>query len=221
MVGRKAVASLADQHPYLPPQQQRSRDALTRILTGGEDLLRTAGADGFSMAAVAAAAGLPVGNIYRRFRGKFELIQAIREQVAERDLATVTERLKGVSDELRPFVGAYIGIMLDLFCGDDPIYAVFMDPRLQGVTHEACETGEEQIFALYKSGLSRRLPKAAMGDEDTIARVSYAIIVSAVQAKLISRDALIGALPMPALKAAFTDATLGYIDGQIPQRPTP
>ena len=58
----------------LKPQQRRSRAALARIVEAAEHLLRTNSIADFSMAAVAEAAGMPVGNIYRRFRGKDDLL---------------------------------------------------------------------------------------------------------------------------------------------------
>ena len=86
--------STFDLSPHvLRPQQRRSRAALARIVRAAEQLLRTSGIDDFSMAAVAQAAGMPVGNIYRRFRGKDELIQAIKEDVIARIEDAVTQRL--------------------------------------------------------------------------------------------------------------------------------
>src|SRR6202140_5785188 len=95
----------------LRPQQQRSRVALARIVEASQQLLRTSGIEDFSMAAVAQAAGLPVGNIYRRFRGKDELIQAIKEDVIARIEDAVTERLsrerfRDITSLIRGIVGA-------------------------------------------------------------------------------------------------------------------
>ena len=74
--------STFDTSPHvLRPQQERSRAALAKIVQAAEKILRKNGIDGFSMAAVAEAADLPVGNIYRRFKGKDELLQAIKHDV--------------------------------------------------------------------------------------------------------------------------------------------
>src|SRR5258708_37772993 len=83
-----------DTSPHvLKPQQDRSRAALSRIVNASQQLLKTSGLDGFSMAAVAEAAGLPVGNIYRRFRGKDDLLQPIHEAAIARLEDAVAERL--------------------------------------------------------------------------------------------------------------------------------
>jgi len=77
----------------LRPQQERSRAALAKIVQAAEKILRKDGIDGFSMAAVAESADLPVGNIYRRFKGKDELLQAIKHDVTSRIEMAVAARL--------------------------------------------------------------------------------------------------------------------------------
>src|SRR5258708_9483371 len=104
--------STFDTSPHvLKPQQDRSRAVLAGIVNASQQLLKTSGIDGFSMAAVAEAAGLPVGNIYRRFRGKDELLQAIKEDAIARIENAVTERLsrerfRDIPSLIRGIVGA-------------------------------------------------------------------------------------------------------------------
>ncbi len=92
--GRTPATSTFDISPHvLRPQQERSRAALAKIVQAAEKILRKDGIDGFSMAAVAEAADLPVGNIYRRFEGKDELLQAIKHDVTSRIEMAVAARL--------------------------------------------------------------------------------------------------------------------------------
>jgi AcrR family transcriptional regulator len=62
------------------PRQQRSRDSLERVLTAGVDVLAKEGWEGFTVAAVAKAAGVSVGMIYGRFENKDALFEAIHER---------------------------------------------------------------------------------------------------------------------------------------------
>jgi len=54
----------------LRPQQERSRAALAKIVQAAEKILRKDGIDGFSMAAVAEAADLPVGKHLSPLQGQ-------------------------------------------------------------------------------------------------------------------------------------------------------
>jgi AcrR family transcriptional regulator len=62
------------------PRQRRSRDSLERVLTAGVDVLAAEGWEGFTIAAVANAAGVSVGMIYGRFENKDALFEAIHDR---------------------------------------------------------------------------------------------------------------------------------------------
>lgn len=62
------------------PRQQRSRDSLERVLVAGIELLADEGWEGFTIAAVAKAAGVSVGMIYGRFENKDALFEAINDR---------------------------------------------------------------------------------------------------------------------------------------------
>lgn len=64
-----------------PPQQERSRRSLERILTAGADLLAERGYDGFAIAEVCSRAHVSAGALYGRFPSKDALILAIHEDV--------------------------------------------------------------------------------------------------------------------------------------------
>jgi AcrR family transcriptional regulator len=87
-----------------PPQQARSRAALRKVLASAEHVLVTGGLDNFTMAAVAEHAGVSIGAVYRRFDGKEQLLDAVKDRMlthlenqlaeavgnaAERDIAAV------------------------------------------------------------------------------------------------------------------------------------
>jgi len=80
-----------------PPKQARSRHTLHRLLSAAEALLEHGGLEAATVPAIAEAAGLSVGVVYRRFPDKDALIRA----VYERFFATVRDqnllRLKSVS----------------------------------------------------------------------------------------------------------------------------
>ena len=70
------------------PQQERSRHTLHRLLSAAEALLEHGGLEAATVPAIAEAAGVSVGVIYRRFPNKDALLRA----VYERFFATTAEQ---------------------------------------------------------------------------------------------------------------------------------
>ena len=80
---------------YRPPQQDRSRRALQKVLGAAESVLVAKGFDDFTMTAVAERADVSVGAIYRRFEGKDQLLDAVWDSLLakmESDLAAALDR---------------------------------------------------------------------------------------------------------------------------------
>ncbi len=79
---------------FRPPQQDRSRRALQKVLGAAESVLVAKGFDDFTMTAVAEQADVSVGAIYRRFQGKDQLLDAVWDSLLakmESDLATALD----------------------------------------------------------------------------------------------------------------------------------
>lgn len=63
-----------------PPKQARSRHTLHRLLSAAEALLEHGGLNAATVPAIAKAAGVSVGVVYRRFPDKDALMRAVYEQ---------------------------------------------------------------------------------------------------------------------------------------------
>jgi len=70
----------ARQAPAQPPQQERSRATLERILAACEELLDERLFEQLTMGAIAERAQVAVGTLYTRFRSKEELLPALFER---------------------------------------------------------------------------------------------------------------------------------------------
>lgn len=64
----------------LPVVQGRGRLTLERLLDGAEQMLDFVGLEGATVPAIAAAAGVSVGNLYKRFPDKDALLKAVYER---------------------------------------------------------------------------------------------------------------------------------------------
>jgi len=64
----------------LPVVQQRGRLTLERLLDAAEQMLDFVGLEGATVPAIAAAAGVSVGNVYKRFPDKDSLLRAVYDR---------------------------------------------------------------------------------------------------------------------------------------------
>src|SRR5215471_4788198 len=74
----------------LAPKQARSRESLRKLLKAAAEVLGQHGVDGATIPRIAAHAGMTPGAVYRRFRDKDALLEAVILGMLERQ----TERLE-------------------------------------------------------------------------------------------------------------------------------
>jgi AcrR family transcriptional regulator len=167
--------STFDVSPHvLRPQQRRSRAALAKIVEASEQLLRTSGIDDFSMAAVAQAAGMPVGNIYRRFRGKDELIKAIKEDVIARIEDEVTERLSRERfRDIPSLIHGFVGAVSEAFSSDESVHRFLSSRSGDPVLCQIGSSGRRRIFLYYRDTLLPLLPHESAERAELLVRVSF------------------------------------------------
>jgi AcrR family transcriptional regulator len=67
--------------------QERGRKAVERLLGAAEKILESRGLDAATVPAIAAAAGMSVGNVYKRFPDKDSLLRAVYERFFAEALA--------------------------------------------------------------------------------------------------------------------------------------
>jgi AcrR family transcriptional regulator len=91
---------------FHPPQQARSRAALQRLLASAEHVLINDGPEELTIARVAEHAGVSVGGVYRRFAGKEQLIDAVKQALVERVEESVAAALEDAEPSLEGVVNA-------------------------------------------------------------------------------------------------------------------
>jgi AcrR family transcriptional regulator len=95
-----AKKSTRGEAPKLPrlrtnlPKQARSRLTVHRLLSAAEALLREGGLDAATVPAIASAAGVSVGVVYRRFPDKDNLLRAVYERFFQKVADENTVRLQ-------------------------------------------------------------------------------------------------------------------------------
>lgn len=99
--------------PYRPTERTRTRQAATRerLLGAAEDLLAERGYAGTGVAAVARAAEVATGTVYRHFGGREELLGEVYRRRSERELALAAgamgDRSRPAAERLAAAVEAF------------------------------------------------------------------------------------------------------------------
>ena len=210
--------STFDTSPHvLKPQQRRSRAALAKIVKATERLLRTNSIEDFSMAAVAQAAGMPVGNIYRRFRGKDELLQAIKEDAVMRIEDAVTEHLlRKRFRDIPSLVRGIVGAVSEAYSRDQGLHRFLFNRSVSDpVLTEIGSSGRRRIFAYYREALLPLLPNEALERAETLVRVSFHLMSAAMAAKACEDDWTLTDLSWADLSAEITTAAIAYLKASL------
>jgi AcrR family transcriptional regulator len=211
-------SSTFDTSPHvLKPQQRRSRAALARIVTGAERLLKTKSLEDFSMAAVAQAAGIPVGNIYRRFRGKDELLQAIKEDAIAGIENAVTERLSRERfRDIPSLIRGIVGAVSEAYSRDQGLHRFLFNRSISDpVLTEIGANGRRRIFAYYRDALLRLLPRESAERAETLVRVSFHLVSAAMAGKACADDWTLTDLSWNDLSAEISTAAIAYLEASV------
>jgi AcrR family transcriptional regulator len=210
--------STFDMSPHvLRPRQERSRAALAKIVQAAEKILRKDGIDGFSMAAVAEAADLPVGNIYRRFKGKDELLQAIKHDVTSRIEVAVAERLsKQEFSDIPSLVRAFVGAASKTFASDETLYRIVFESRTRNpVLNQIGLSGRRRVSAAYREALLPFLDSVPKARAELLVRVSFHLLASAIVGKARVDDGALTDLSWNVLGSEIGTAAIAYLETSI------
>jgi AcrR family transcriptional regulator len=132
---------------FRPPQQARSRASLHKVLASAEHVLSAYGIDEFTVAAVAEHAGMSVGAIYRRFSGKEQVLQAVKEQLLEQLETSVTDALRSACPGLDGIVSAFTHAMAHTFSHHTRTFPEL----LSGQRAEGIERGLQALAMIQQS----------------------------------------------------------------------
>jgi AcrR family transcriptional regulator len=198
----------------LHPQQNRSRIALARIIAGATEVLLREGKEGFSMADIAKAAGVPVGSIYGRFKGKDSIIQAIVLDTFRRIEDIIRDRMQGhhfasageVISELAAgmaTISEHNQAMIRLIIS----YSTVNNDQLRAIVTVA----RQKIIGHYKKAISPFLTNLPEQRRDIMISISYEIVSSAFISKSRGDVPILIDLAWSDLAQEVTKAATSYL----------
>jgi AcrR family transcriptional regulator len=165
---------------------------MQRILAAGERVLASEGFEDFTMAAVAQAAGVSVGALYRRYAGKEQLLYAVKDEMLTRLEQRLETTLRTASTRgLDAVVDAYTRVLSDTFSSGARAYTALL-------THqhgpEAVERGKRAHLTMQ-----RLFVEAASAHIDQIGRedptAALVAVATTITAACITRTAAHGWWP--------------------------
>lgn len=201
----------------LAPQQKRSREARKRIIIAAETVLRENGVEGFSMAAVATAANMPIGNIYRRFDGKDDLLQAMKDIVSGRIRNGIADYLAvSTHENLRCFFSAFARAVELALSRDEQLNRALYHPRL--VNPSLAKSGQiarASIFDVFSAGLHAYVAEMEEERRTLVTKVAFSIIMNAAALKVRDNDSISASISWPELSGEFGDSAFFYVASKL------
>lgn len=166
------------------PRQQRSRDALGRLIVAALKLFSERGYDATRIADVTAEAEVPIGTFYKHFADKDALVAALVEGYRRcrmreiRDLCTSPEALAASPREL---VELHLDIVFSAFTLDSGLLRLIERRRLEHPpTHQDQSTANEIVAGLISDRLIEKLPERDPAELRRQLHYAHSIIRGAV-----------------------------------------
>ena len=171
----------------LQPQQERSRIALERIISGAAEVLIQNGGGRFSMEDVAKAAGVPVGSIYRRFKGKNSIVQAISFDTYRRIDEMIRDRMQGHNFASAEEVVAELAAGIAAFSEkNQPLFRLMVSHSTAAdpVLLEGILAARRRLIGYYTEAISGFLQHLPERRREIVAGISYEIVSSTMIGKI-------------------------------------
>jgi AcrR family transcriptional regulator len=167
------------------PRQERSRAALSTIMTAAADVLARKGHDGFSMTEIAEAAGMAVANIYRRFESKDSIVQALAlynfQRLEEQIVAAMVGRRFASAGDV---VAELAAIMTTVSDRNEALFRVLSTyPTPSAEYRDMLLAHRRRLVSYYKDAVSGFLKPLPEPQLDMVIGISYYIVASAVISK--------------------------------------
>lgn len=198
----------------LHPQQERSRVALERIISGAAEVLIRNNGSSFSMEDVAKAAGVPVGSIYRRFKGKSSIVQAISFDTYTRIDEMIRDRMQGHNFASAEEVVAELAAGIAAFSEKNlPLIRLMVshstaaDPALR----DGILTARRRIIGYYTEAISGFLQHLPERRREIVAGISYEIVSSTMIGKVRGDVPVSFELSWSELAQEVTKAATSYL----------
>jgi AcrR family transcriptional regulator len=170
------------------PLQARSRAALQRILESAEQELVATGSDDLTMAAVAERAGMSVGTIYRRFEGKEQLLEAVKDRLLTRVEEHIATALGSAGDDLPDVVDVFARALIDGFSVGAHVIPHLVGTARPAGASERPRRALENIHRLFLDAASAHRDEVRRSDPETALTIAARTITTACVHRVVAGE---------------------------------
>jgi AcrR family transcriptional regulator len=165
-----------------PPQQERTRASLTRLLDAAETLLAHKSFDEVPIAEVTREARTSIGGFYRRFRDKDGLLHALHERFCEDARATADDALdtvKWAEASLSDILEQVTAFLVEIHREKRGLFRAFL---LRGLSDVLVRERTEEVFRYIGDRLRELLrehhAEISHPDADTAAAFGLRVVLA-------------------------------------------
>ncbi len=151
---------------------------MQRILVAAEQVLAATGFDELTMAAVADRAGLSVGAIYRRFEGKEQLLNAVKDRLLTRMEDDITTALETVEGGLPEVVDAFTRALADGMSAGAHVIPHVVGKARTTESSERSRRALEHIERLFLDATTAHLGEIRRAEPMTALLVAFRTIIA-------------------------------------------
>ncbi len=210
---------LANSSSYVIPRQQRSRQALERIITAAVRLFGTKGFEATRVSDIAAEADVPTGTVYQRFADKGAILQTIIEgfrTLRMREIRQLCEAEQAQSATAAEIVALHVNILFSAFRTDGGLLRLIERRRLEDrSTHLDQSNANGEVATMIADLLVARLPERDAADLRQRVFYTHSIIRGSVVWASLPQCGELGdglQLDDPRFARAALDMALAYLD---------
>lgn len=169
------------------------------------------------MADVARVAQVPVASLYRRFRSKDHLLQAIKLDATARIERAILDRMAEERFEsAEAVVLGFASAAAEALSADERLHRfLFSQPARDEHLDQVGWDARSRIFGHYQDALIQFLKGIPKPQADVAIRVSFHIMASAFISKARGSDASLECLAWPILISEFSAAAIAYLRSSI------
>lgn len=203
---------------FIPPRQQRSREALERIVRAGTRLFSAQGFEATRVADIVEEAGVPTGTFYQRFADKEALLDAIVAgyracRMAEIQSLCTSEAARAADP--RGIVELHLGIVFGAFSADAGLLRLIERRRLENIgVHRDQSEANDAVATMIADLLVVALPDRDQAELRRQVFYAHSIVRGAVVWAMLPREGEQGQglqVSDPAFRAEALAMALRYL----------
>jgi len=193
------------------PRQRRSQELTLRVLRAAEEIVRSVGYNGLTVAAVAERADVSVGGLYGRFKSRDEIIHAVHQHFLRNMQLASSEWSKCAGQSLDETIQRFICNIISFFRDYGSLIPRYGNALPVQVRPSVVKT-EECLCENFICALAYHADELPLVDTQQVARlVIHFVFASAVRESVTDMEDTSRRITWPILFAEMPEIAISYV----------